>query len=316
MLIAGVGLGSACATWFLSANFRGVPRQIAMYQAFTNCVACLLLAALLTVEQVTSAPLLMAATHAFRSTVSQRMAFTYLALNLVIAMVAIAGLPWAPRMLGRLWPPTPEQDLSRPLYIQHDSLNSPETALELVALEQLRIMKAMGRSLIELRSEDPRRAALVHEAASALGYRVAVFLDEMMGLPIGPSLATRTIGFQRKQASLRSLEENVFLFMQALKGHLHEELADLLVEALATILQIATSSLESAEPMEIDILIGMTDDRSGMMEEMRNRFGMHQIENAGSLSAIHYATTLFERNVWLLRQLALWMREDLKLAAA
>jgi hypothetical protein len=28
------------------------------------------------------------------------------------------------------------------------------------------------------------------------------------------------------------------------------------------------------------------------------------------VSALHYATTLFERNVWLLRQLALWMRED------
>jgi len=31
-----------------------------------------------------------------------------------------------------------------------------------------------------------------------------------------------------------------------------------------------------------------------------------------NLSALHYATTLFERNVWLLRQLALWLREDTK----
>jgi hypothetical protein len=30
------------------------------------------------------------------------------------------------------------------------------------------------------------------------------------------------------------------------------------------------------------------------------------------VAALHYATTLFERNVWLLRQLALWLREDLK----
>jgi hypothetical protein len=32
------------------------------------------------------------------------------------------------------------------------------------------------------------------------------------------------------------------------------------------------------------------------------------------VSALHYATTLFERNVWLLRQLALWLRENVSIA--
>ena len=38
--------------------------------------------------------------------------------------------------------------------------------------------------------------------------------------------------------------------------------------------------------------------------------------SAGNISALHYATTLFERNVWLLRQLALWMREDARFSVA
>jgi len=36
-------------------------------------------------------------------------------------------------------------------------------------------------------------------------------------------------------------------------------------------------------------------------------------ESATKVAKLRYATTLFERNVWLLRQIALWMREDLKL---
>jgi hypothetical protein len=36
-------------------------------------------------------------------------------------------------------------------------------------------------------------------------------------------------------------------------------------------------------------------------------------ESAANVAKLYYATTLFERNVWLLRQIALWMREDLKL---
>lgn len=64
------------------------------------------------------------------------------------------------------------------------------------------------------------------------------------------------------------------------------------------------------------MLVGMTNDRSGMMEELRGRHGLEMGAGARSLSALHYATTLFERNVWLLRQLALWMREDVRPVAA
>jgi phosphate:Na+ symporter len=56
--------------------------------------------------------------------------------------------------------------------------------------------------------------------------------------------------------------------------------------------------------------VNMTDDRGGMMEELRKRHGLQQTGRTNNTSALHYATTLFERNVWLLRQLALWMRED------
>jgi len=36
MVIAGLGPGSALATWMLAGNLRGVPRQSAMDQAMTN----------------------------------------------------------------------------------------------------------------------------------------------------------------------------------------------------------------------------------------------------------------------------------------
>lgn len=50
MVIAGLGPGSALATWILSGNLRGVPRQIAMYQAMTNLAAGILVGTLLAVD--------------------------------------------------------------------------------------------------------------------------------------------------------------------------------------------------------------------------------------------------------------------------
>ncbi|MGB7136131.1 MAG: Na/Pi symporter [Acidobacteriaceae bacterium] len=313
MIIAGLGLGSAIATSLLSGNLRGVPRQIAMYQAMTNCAASLILAVVLVAERLLRLPLLIAALHAAGGSIPHRMACIYLVLNVTGALVAIGGLRWAPAWLAKLWPPTPEQDLSRPIYLQYDSLKSPETALDLVALEQMRIIRGVSRYLDAARRGDPSDLKPLHAAAALLGRHIAEFLDALLQMPIASDLATRAIGFQRKESTLRALEENAYLFSETLCGMAGHELAALLIESLDTILFTALAALESPGTLEIDMLVAMTDDRGGMMEELRNRHGLAQASSAGSLSALHYATTLFERNVWLLRQLALWMREDARL---
>ncbi len=258
----------------------------------------------------------MAAVHASGASIAHRMAYTYLALNITVAAFAFAGLRWAPKGLAKLWPPTPEQDLSSPIYIQLNSLNSPETALDLVALEQVRIVSVLGRYIDAARRGDPSQLKPLHAAAAQLGRHISEFLEALLKLPIATDLAARAIGFQRKESTLRALEDNVYLFSETLMGLANEDLASLLIESLDTILFSALAALENPGDLEIDILVNMTDDRSGMMEQLRNQHGLGSAGSTNNTSALHYATTLFERNVWLLRQLALWMREDAKFTLA
>jgi Na+/phosphate symporter len=77
--------------------------------------------------------------------------FPTMMLNLAIAAVAIGGLRWAPRWLARLSPPTPEEDLSRTIYLQAEALHSPETAPDLVALEQMRLIFVLTEYLEAVR---------------------------------------------------------------------------------------------------------------------------------------------------------------------
>jgi phosphate:Na+ symporter len=270
--------------------------------------------ALLAAERLLHVPLFMAAVNASGVSISQRMAYTYLALNITVAVTAFAGLGWAPKGLAKLWPPTPEQDLSSPIYIQHNSLNAPETALDLVALEQMRTVSVLGRYLDAARRGDPAQLSPLHSAVQQLGRHIAEFLEALLKMPIATDLAARAIAFQRKESTLRALEDNVYLFAETLMGLGEEDLAGLLIESLDTILYSALAALETPGDLEIEILVNMTDDRSGMMEELRGRHGLQQTGSTNNVSALHYATTLFERNVWLLRQLALWMREDAKFA--
>jgi phosphate:Na+ symporter len=87
-----------------------------------------------------------------------------------------------------------------------------------------------------------------------------------------------------------------------------------MVEALDTLLLTASDALTSRDEIDIELLMNLTDDRGGIMERLRSRHRLDHPDHASDVSALHYATTLFERNVWLLRQLALWLREDVKVS--
>ena len=312
MSLAGLGVGTAIATYFLSSNLRGIPRQIAMYQGLTNVAAGLFIATLLLVERLSGVPLLLALANTISVSNSGRMAVMYLILNVAIAAVAIGALKWAPRWLAAMSPPTHEQDLSRPMYLQPEALLSPETAPDLVALEQLRLINVLGEYLEAARGTAGHKLKALHTSAVLLGHEITEFLQSLMKEPIAIDLVTRVISLQRKGEILRALEENVFLFSETLESRGPQELTASLVEALDTILLTASDALKSGDAVDIELLVSLTDDRGGMMERVRRRYRPEDPESASDVAALHYATTLFERNVWLLRQLALWMREDLK----
>jgi phosphate:Na+ symporter len=313
MALAGLGMGTAVASYLLSSNVKGVSRQITMHQAIANFGASILVAGLLTIERFTHLPLLLALLGKLSGSISGRMAIMYFLFNLIIVLVAIASLPWAPQWLAKMSPPTLEEDLSRPLYLEAEALLSPETALDLVALEQLRMMRALELYLKAARGETEVDLARLHGAAGELGRQITEFLESLVKLPIAKSLAARSISFQRKQETIRTLEENVFLFAETVESrHDAAALAGRLVEGLDTIVLTAFDALQTKDAGDVDMLMRLTDDRGGMMERLRNRLRLDEAQEVEDVSALHYATTLFERNVWLLRQLALWMREDAK----
>jgi phosphate:Na+ symporter len=314
--VAGIGMGAAIATSFLSSSFKGIARQIALYQILTQLTAGAIVAALLLFERITGIPLLMALLRLITPSISGRMACTYLFLNLTVASISILGLKWAPAWLEKMSPPTLEEDISRPMYLHPGSMESPETAPDLVALEQLRVLRVFRDYLQGVRDGSNASIQPLHHGALTLGREIAGFLQSLLHQPIGAVLAIRIIASQRMEETLRALEENLFLFAETLTPCSAEELTSILVESLDLLLMTASDALQSRSPEDIDMLIRMTDDRGGMMERLRGRYSLDQCEDVDRVSMLQFATTLFERNVWLLRQLALRMKEDVRIADA
>jgi phosphate:Na+ symporter len=311
LALAGLGVGTALATYLLSSNLRGIPKQIALYQSATNIATGVLLGGLLLFEHMTHVPLLMAAIDHLTGSAPRRTADMYFLFNVGITAISLMTLKWSPAWLERYCPPTAEQDLSRPQYLQVEALQSPETALDLVALEQLRIIRALERYLAATRGDVSVTLDPLHEAAQTLGTEITQFLEALVGTPMADDLKTRVMSFQRKQETLRALEDNVYLFADTLETHSDaEELAGRLVEAMDTIVLTAADALQNREAVDVDMLVKLTDDRGSLMERLRKQIKAGEGVDVDAMAALNYATTLFERNVWLLRQLALWIRED------
>jgi phosphate:Na+ symporter len=309
--LAGLGMGTAIATYLLASNLRGIPRQIALYQAVTNVGAGTLLGGLLVFEHMSHVPLLMALFNHATKSPAGRTADMYFMFNMAILLVSLASLRWAPAWLQKMCPPTPEQDLSRPMYIHTEALFSPETALDLVELEQRRMLTTLGRYLTIARGDSNDDLHGLHEASIILGGEIETFLDALVTEPAAADISQRVISFQRKQETLRALEENVFLFADTLRSHAGDDkLAGRLIEAMDTIVLTADDALRSRDAFDMDTLVRMTDDRGSLMERLRKQAKPEDGESVETIAALHYATTLFERNVWLLRQIAVWLRED------
>src|SRR5262249_45518145 len=117
MSLAGLGMGTAIATFLLSSNLRGVPKQIALFQAVGNVGAGVVMAMLLMTERYAHIPLLMSAVGFIATSTSARMAVMYFLFNILILLVSLACMRWMPAWLNKMCPPTPEQDLSRPAYL-------------------------------------------------------------------------------------------------------------------------------------------------------------------------------------------------------
>jgi hypothetical protein len=57
------------------------------------------------------------------------------------------------------------------------------------------------------------------------------------------------------------------------------------------------------DPIETDMLLKMTTDRGELMERVRLTYRSGSSAELESDSAVFYATTLFERIIWLCRQI-------------
>lgn len=317
LMIYSTGPGVCLAILLLSADLKGVPRQVTLFQGIIHGVAGLTALGLYYLEGFTGWPGPRHWIAAVPGDLDTRLSFAFLFLQMLTTGMGLLFSRWALPYLEKISPATVEQDLSQPEFLHDQGLNDPETGLEMVEQEQARLLRWMPGYLDVLRPDcnftPAVPVATLHSATRAVGLEIRSFLAELVKQGPDHEKSRHLLDLERRQSLIEAMEENLYQMTENLSkrktsGAVQDSLKNL-VEGLHAILTISLGLLDPNDQAGVDTLLVITEDRSKMMEELRQtclhaEAGLNHSDKA----TLFYVTGLFERTVWVLHQMALALK--------
>ena len=309
MAIYGANVGSSGVTYVLSAGLRGRQRQVAMYQVAFNFVAAAVMVPLFFVEVYGGIPLFIALVREMSDVPSLQLAYIYVVFNFVGGVVLLPFVASSARVLTRLYPPPPEEDDARPRFIYDHAVQEPETALDLVVLEQQRLAGYLPR-LLAIARESGSVTALTRQRAVITGLGAAIddFLDHLGEAQLAHSAYERLNGVLNVERILDGLAETLGDLSRAVveagDSPATRRLTGSVVEGLDAVLLMVVDAIGPDGADDRMLLRRMGGDRSALMRRLREEY----LASDAGLStndkmSILTITNLTERASWLINRL-------------
>jgi len=310
--VVGANLGSGLATFIASAGLQGIGRQLCVVHIMVKglgsglLLAGYLLAPALGLES--GALFLRLGGGHPASAISMLFLLLQLCGGLPVAL--LRGV--AAEIAMRFSPPTLEDHVSRPRFVDPDAAADPSGALELSASEISGLIARLPDLLPDLDSEHPADKAglqVLGRGGRAIAVTTEGFIVELIGHGLSEPDLHVALAQQSQLGMLRALQDTLSEFAPlVLAVRPVPPLAFNLSEALRTIILQLVDTLDAKEA-DFDLLLGLTHDRSEHLDRLRRQLAAtaHRGET-DDVQRLLLATGLFERAVWLVRRLAIARR--------
>ena len=299
MFTYGSFIGASLTLIMLSWHLNGASRRIAMFQVLVNITLCLILIPLFYIEVWTGIPLLKALIRSLDLEMGMQIA-------ILIILVSAAGvIPFMLlmdpliRLFSRLWPATAVERASQVRYIHYRAYGDIGTALDLVTLEQRRVVSIFSEYVDAVRRD--AGIEMLRDSTKRLIEAVDYFLTEV-----------------RLRHPEHNIEDvNRILARQRLITWLEEELGDLcntlrqlsnegvtaqfrttLSEGIDAVVLTIVHAMTSQEADDWSIARDVTGDRSVLLREIRRgylerRIGLDESDRANIIDATNTAGEIF-----------------------
>ena len=317
VLVCGANLGSGLSVALLSSHLTGLPRQLAMWQAVVKGLGTIV---------VLSAAMVLFASGTIQShvaplfSVPTLIAITYLLLNLVGAVLAGALRRPLLDVLETLAPLDKEKQQFEPAFLMDEAVDDPETAFVLAQQEQSRLVGLLPDALSPLRPDQADAVTQLENGqrrnlSAALIGDIETFVSEAVNRHPQNADFSGLLLLQRCNNHILPLIDALHAYVEelgALKDPAPQEqvMCGSMTESLHFLLSLVADQAAGEDP-EGDMLKRLTNDRSAVMTRFRNEIVVNGAQSNANREALFVATGLFERMVWLVRQLS----TDLALAS-
>jgi phosphate:Na+ symporter len=319
MLIYGGNLGSSFSRMILASGLKGSSRQIGHFQDLFKITGAIFFVLLFYVELYGRVPLVRTLTAGLAANLGTQMALVNLLFNLVTAVGLSLLLRPTRRVLDYFWPATAEEDFARVQYLHPQALNNPETALDLVDKEEMRLVLRLPNflDLLRLPPSGKRRAdyGAWHQSFALVAREVESYCTALVHQPLGPETSERLTNVRNRLEVIGAIEDCVYQLVTAVTASPPsprlEPLVQNFVEALDFILLQAVDAAASLDGGEAELLAGICSDRGELMGRIRNAYLSSEEGLAlGDKALLFNLTTLFDRTVWTVRRLALLLEQN------
>jgi phosphate:Na+ symporter len=313
MMIYGAGIGSAVSLAYMTLTVSGLARQLAYLQIFQKAGSALVMVSLLAIERVFDIPLVEALIGLVSTDTSLQGCWAYVLMQLLGCVLVTAMSTTLYPLALYLAPATTEESRSKPHYLYARAIDDPETALDLVAKEQLRQFGFLNGYLA---TDDTAQANIskgritqdrLHAANLNVTAEIDEFLAELLNRAADRDAMDRILNFRARNRLLADLQRSIHeldpLLVTLLANDGVSKLARTITESLDFTLLSLLDAIKTEDGQDCDLFLQMTADNSGVMEHVRQDFLARGHELSPQLHEVLFSlTSLFERIIWLLRQ--------------
>jgi phosphate:Na+ symporter len=310
MIIYGANAGSSLLTLVLSVKLRGQAKQIAMYQTFYNIGGAALLVPLFYIELWTGVPMVMALILGITGDPGGQIAVTYMLFNLVPAVLMLPVLGLSVRLLQRLWPDTEVEIASRPKFLHEHAADDPDTAMDLVALEQARMVGYLSEMFAAVRDDKAGPSVeQIREAFGILGTTVRETIDDLAsGRRLTEASYDRLnalLSFQHSLDAADSAVAGIARDHQALQdSEVGRRFVAAVVEGVDGIVLLLSDLLRAHDRQDRVTLESITSEEGNGIKGVRAAYlaeerGLDAAERLRLLAVANHA----ERLIWLLGEM-------------
>ncbi|QDU64232.1 Na+/Pi-cotransporter [Planctomycetes bacterium Pan216] len=305
-VVCGVQIGSSLTRRITGATVKGSARRLLLFQDILCGAGAFVFFVLFYVEQVAGIPLLLATLIDFTPDVETILSLVNLIINLSTALVSFVLVVPMALLVEKLCPTTEEEEAAAPKYLQWNALSDPPAALDLLRLEQGRLLDTISAYADILNEDRNGRHMKVVERyviIRDLTEQIETFLNSIDHHQFTPADMRRFSLAQNKMVAINSIEETARILIEELSKDAEvaelEPVVDHIRDSLKRLITVMTNATMDLESDANQRLLELTADRGPLMRQIKRAFAEAVSgENEEIRAQFFNLATNFERLIW------------------